>query len=155
MNKKSMEEFVKENGIYDEKDDSYSFTCKGADVIKEDVDLSHEVFGIKVIMTESGFGVNAYFDSDELLKTAERLKISKNEIIEFGNSVVQSAEEELRKLRRKVEFASSIDLATKASDMYSRGCSMEEIYDFIIENMPGELPKEAHEELKSILSQFY
>ena len=155
MNKKSMEEFVKENGIYDEKDDSYSFTCNGADVIKEDVDLSHEVFGIKVIMTESGFGVNAYFDSDELLKTAERLKISKNEIIEFGNSVVQSAEEELRKLRRKVEFASSIDLATKASDMYSRGCSMEEIYDFIIENMPGEFPKEAHEELKSILSQFY
>lgn len=46
-------------------------------------------------------------------------------------------------------------LATKASDMYSRGCSMEEIHDFIIENMPGELPKEAHEELKSILSQFF
>ena len=25
MNKKSMEEFVKENGTYDEKEDSYSF----------------------------------------------------------------------------------------------------------------------------------
>lgn len=48
-----------------------------------------------------------------------------------------------------------MDLATKASDMYSRGCSMEEIHDFIIENMPGDLPKEAHEELKSILSSFY
>lgn len=33
--------------------------------------------------------------------------------------------------------------------------SMEEIYDFIVKNMPGELPKEAHEELKNILSLFY
>ena len=39
--------------------------------------------------------------------------------------------------------------------MFSKGCSMEEIHDFIIENMPGELPKEAHEELKSILSQLF
>lgn len=35
------------------------------------------------------------------------------------------------------------------------GTYMEEIHDFIIENMPGELSKETHEELKSILSQFY
>lgn len=95
MSKKTMEEFVKENGTYDEKEDSYSFSCSQADAVKEDVDFSHEA------------------------------------------------------------FVSSVDLATKASDMYSRGCSMEEIHDFIIENMPGELPKEAHEELKSILSQFY
>ena len=34
MNKKSMEEFVKENGIYDEKEDSYSFdTCFEAALI--------------------------------------------------------------------------------------------------------------------------
>ena len=44
MNKKSMEEFVKENGIYDEKEDSYSFSCSQADVVKEDIDLSHEAF---------------------------------------------------------------------------------------------------------------
>lgn len=152
---KSMEEFIKENGTYDEKEGSYSFACSEADVKKEGVALPHEVFGIKVIMTERGFGINAYFDGDELEKTAERLKISKNDIMEFGNLVVKSVEEESQKLRKKIEFASSVDIATKASDMYSRGCSMEEIHDFIIENMPGELPKEAHEELKSILSQFF
>ena len=144
MNKKSMEEFVKENGTYDEKEDSYSFSCSQADVVKEDIDLSHEAFGI-----------NAYFVEDELAKAAESLKISVKDIMEFGDSAVQLVQEELKKLRRKAEFASSVDLATKASDMYSRGCSMEEIHDFIIENMPGELPKEAHEELKSILSQFF
>ena len=129
MNKKSMEEFVKENGTYDEKEDSYFFSCSQADVVKEDIDLSHEAFGMKVIITKN--------------------------IMEFGDSAVQLVQEELKKLRRKAEFVSSVGLATKASDMYSRGCSMEEIHDFIIENMPGELPKEAHEELKSILSQFF
>ena len=52
MNKKSMEEFVKENGTYDEKEDSYSFSCSQADVMKEDVDLSHEAFGMKIIITK-------------------------------------------------------------------------------------------------------
>ena len=52
--------------------------------------------------------------------------------MEFGDSAVQLVQEELKKLRRKAEFVSSVDLATKASDMYSRGCSMEEIHDFII-----------------------
>ena len=155
MNKKSMEEFVKENGTYDEKEDSYSFSCSQADVMKEDVDLSHEAFGMKIIMTKNGFGINAYFVEDELARAAESLKISVKDIMKFGDSAVQLVQEELKKLRRKTEFVSSVDLATKASDMYSRGCSMEEIHDFIIENMPGELPKEAHEELKSILSQFY
>ena len=51
MNKKSMEEFVKENGTYDEKEDSYFFSCSQADVVKEDIDLSHEAFGMKVIIT--------------------------------------------------------------------------------------------------------
>lgn len=144
MSKKTMEEFVKENGTYDETEDSYSFSCSQADAVKEDVDLSHEAFGI-----------NAYFVEDELARAAESLKISVKDIMKFGDSAVQLVQEELKKLRRKAEFVSSVDLATKASDMYSRGCSMEEIHDFIIENMPGELPKEAHEELKSILSQFY
>lgn len=152
---KSMEEFIKENGTYDEKEGSYSFACSEADVKKEGVSLPHEVFGIKVIMTERGFGINAYFDGDELEKTAKRLKISKNDIMEFGNLVVKSVEEELQKLRRKIEFASSVDIATKVTDMFSKGCSMEEIYDFIVKNTPGELPKEAHKELKSILSQFF
>lgn len=155
MNKKSMEEFIKENGTYDEKEDSYSFSCSQADVMKEDVDLLHEAFGMKIIMTKDGFAINAYFVEGELAKVAESLKISVKDIMEFGDSAVQLVQEELQKLRRKAEFASSVDLATKASDMYSRGCSMEEIHDFIIENMPGELPKEAHEELKSILSLFY
>lgn len=101
MNKKSMEEFVKENGIYDEKDDSYSFTCKGADVIKEDVDLSHEAFGMKIIITKNGFGINAYFVEDELARAAESLKISVKDIMEFGDSAVQLVQEELKKLRRK------------------------------------------------------
>ena len=35
MNKKSMEEFVKENGTYDEKEDSYFFSCSQADVVKD------------------------------------------------------------------------------------------------------------------------
>lgn len=52
-----------------------------------------------------------------LKKTAERLKISKNDIREFGDLVVKSVEEELQKLRRKIEFASSVDIATKASDI--------------------------------------
>ena len=110
---------------------------------------------MKIIITKNGFGINAYFVEDELARAAESLKISVKDIMEFGDSAVQLVQEELKKLRRKTEFVSSVDLATKASDMYSRGCSMEEIHDFIIENMPGELPKEAHEELKSILSQFY
>ena len=58
MNKKSMEEFVKENGTYDEKEDSYFFSCSQADVVKEDIDLSHEAFGMKVIITKNGFGIN-------------------------------------------------------------------------------------------------
>ena len=155
MSKKSMEEFVKENGKYDEKEDSYSFSCSLSDAVKEDVDLSHEAFGMKIIMTKNGFGINAYFVEDELAKAAESLKISVKDIMEFSNTAVQLVQGELQKLRRKAEFASSVDLATKATDMYSRGCSMEEIHDFIIENMSGELPKEAHEELKSILSLFY
>lgn len=61
---KSMEEFIKENGTYDEKEGSYSFACSEADVKKEGVALPHEVFGIKVIMTERGFGINAYFDGE-------------------------------------------------------------------------------------------
>ena len=155
MNKKSMEEFVKENGTYDEKEDSYFFSCSQADVVKEDIDLSHEAFGMKVIIKKKGFGIYANFVEDELARAAESLKISVKDIMEFGDSAVQLVQEELKKLRRKAEFVSSVGLATKASDMYSRGCSMEEIHDFIIENMPGELPKEAHEELKSILSQFF
>lgn len=31
---KSMEEFIKENGTYDEKEGSYSFACSEADVKK-------------------------------------------------------------------------------------------------------------------------
>lgn len=155
MNKKSMEEFVKENGIYDEKEDSYSFSCSQAGVMKENVDLSHETFWMKIIITKNSLGINAYFVEDELARADESLKISVKDIMEFGDSAVQLVQEELKKLRRKAEFVSSVGLATKASDMYSRGCSMEEIHDFIIENMPGELPKEAHEELKSILSQFF
>ena len=61
MNKKSMEEFVKENGIYDEKEDSYSFSCSQAGVMKENVDLSHETFGMKIIITKVTGNWRFYF----------------------------------------------------------------------------------------------
>lgn len=101
MNKKSMEEFVKENGTYDEKEDSYFFSCSQADVVKEDIDLSHEAFGMKVIITKNGFGINAYFVEDELARAAESLKISVKDIMEFGDSAVQLVQEELKNYEEK------------------------------------------------------
>lgn len=96
MNKKSMEEFVKENGIYDEKEDSYSFSCSQAGVMKENVDLSHETFGMEIIITKNSLGINAYFVEDELARAAESLKISVKDIMEFGDSAVQLVQEELK-----------------------------------------------------------
>ena len=101
MSKKTMEEFVKENGTYDETEDSYSFSCSQADAVKEDVDLSHEAFGMKIIMTKNGFGINAYFVEDELARAAESLKISVKDIMKFGDSAVQLVQEELKKTKKK------------------------------------------------------